>query len=89
MINRVEQVAWCLPYLDDLDADFARFYRREWWEHSGPLFFSRAVRVVAYDGVTASAIRRDMDREPEHEPEPPDVLDMLNDPAYAGMVEVG
>lgn len=89
MIVRAEQVAWTLFCLDDLDADFARFYRREWWQHSGPLFFARADRVVMYGGVTALALRRYADEPDEREPEPPDVLDMLNDPAYRDLVEVG
>jgi hypothetical protein len=84
---RADQVVWTLFHLDDLDADFARFYRRDWWEHSGPRMFARAVRLFAYDGVLAAVARR---LAPVPDPdEPPDVLDMVNDPAYAGMVEVG
>lgn len=88
--SRVDQVSWCLLYLDDLDADFARFYRREWWEHDGPRFFARAVRLVAYGGVMTNrldALRAEDAAEVVNEV--PDVLDMTNDPAYAGWVEVG
>jgi hypothetical protein len=46
-----------LDYLDDLDADFLRYYGREWWEMTGPRFFSRAERVAAYGGVLAYRIR--------------------------------
>ena len=90
MMDRVESATWIVPVMDDLDADFARFYRRDWWEHTGPRFLARAERVHVYGGAVAEAFRRALaERETTAPDEPPDVLDMLSDPAYAGMVEVG
>lgn len=96
MIVRVEQVLWTLSYLDDLDADFARFYRREWWEHSGPRFFARALRLMTYGGTLAAQVEHDLRVEQEQreaDPEPaddvPDILDALDARDMVGLVEVG
>lgn len=54
---------WILDYLDDLDADFRRFYRidgigDERFPHdmSAHRFFALAHRVSAYEGVMASRL---------------------------------
>lgn len=89
MTARVEQVLWTLFHLDDLDADFARYYRREWWQHSGPQFFARAVRLPAYGGALAATIENQRQTDPLSVTDAPDILDALDDPALAGLVEVG
>lgn len=56
---------WVLDHLDDLDADFRRFYgiagigREEFGDLSGPEFLSLAYRVGAYGGVMAVMAQED------------------------------
>lgn len=65
MTQRAGEIAWVLDHLDDLDADFARFYRCDLYSLSGPRLFSRAARVTAYGGVMT--LRLHEQREPEQE----------------------
>lgn len=44
-------MGWVLDHQEDLDADFLRYYRKDWTELDGPRFFSLAERVLAYGGV--------------------------------------
>lgn len=56
MTERVAQLSWVPHHLDDLDADFARFFRVDWEELDGPRFFTRAQRVTAYGGVMTAVV---------------------------------
>lgn len=76
MTDRAREVGWVLDYLDDLDADFLRYYGREWHEMTGPRFFSRAERVGAYGGVLAYRVRAERE---EAEADQVDDLDDLGD----------
>ena len=67
MTERAGEVAWVLNHLDDLDADFARFYRCDLYDLSGPRLFSRAQRVTVYGGVVAFRLR---EQTQEDDPEP-------------------
>jgi hypothetical protein len=66
MTDRMAELAWVPYHLDDLDADFARFYRCDWESLSGPRLMTRAQRVSAYGGVMTDRIIRQ--REPESAP---------------------
>lgn len=59
MTERIGEVAWVLDHLDDLDADFARFYRCDLYALPGPRLFSRAQRVTAYGGVMALRLQQE------------------------------
>lgn len=49
---RVGQVAWVLDYLDDIASDMSVFHRvDDISDLPGPLFFKRAHRLTAYQGV--------------------------------------
>lgn len=49
---------WVLDYIEDLDADFLRFYRIDGFlEMDSVRFFSLALRLGFYDGVIAGRIR--------------------------------
>lgn len=58
MMERAGEVAWVLDYLDDLDADFFRFYRVDYTDLAGPRFFSLAARVTVYGGLMAERVRQ-------------------------------
>lgn len=58
MMERVQQTAWVLDHLDDLDADFLRFYRVDYMDLPGPRFFALAARVSVYDGMLTARIRQ-------------------------------
>ena len=83
MIERVPEIGWTLGHLDDLDADFLRYYGRDWTELDGPRFFTLAERVGAYGGVIAFRYHEATRDDPEAEPD-----DWDSDPALAGLVEV-
>ena len=70
MTERIGEVRWVLRYLDDLDADFARFYRCDLYDLSGPRLFSRAQRVTAYGGVMAIRLHEENEAEREDLPVP-------------------
>lgn len=57
-MERAGQTAWVLDYLDDLDADFLRFYRVDYTDLTGPRFFSLAARVGVYGGMMTERIRQ-------------------------------
>lgn len=61
------QIAWVLDHLDDLHADFRRFYGIDLDaepELDGPRFFSYAQRVGVYGGVIAARIDEQQRDEP-------------------------
>lgn len=58
MIARMAELVWVPLFIDDLDADFARFYRADWETLSGPRFMTRAQRVPLYGGVVAQRFAR-------------------------------
>lgn len=62
---RVQEIGWVLDHLDDLDADFCRFYRLDWRSLDGPRFLSLAARVVAYGGVVYQQAMKAAQDEPE------------------------
>lgn len=50
--ERIDQIVWVPEYLDDLEADFLRFYGiYDIYDMEGPRFFKSAVRLLAYGGV--------------------------------------
>lgn len=67
MTERAGELMWTLGHLDDLDADFARFYGVDWQTLTGPRFFSRAQRVTAYGGVMTHLVTEDIRRQEEVE----------------------
>ncbi|HEU4754006.1 MAG TPA: hypothetical protein VFU47_12930 [Armatimonadota bacterium] len=96
MICRARQIAWTLAHLRDLDADFLRFYGREWWQMTGPEFFARAARVSAYGGVMTAILRAEQ-AEAEQVATPPTFGEqvqqvplraLLSDPALRELVEI-
>lgn len=53
------EVVWVLDHLDDLDADFLRFYRIDITQDDTvdpPRFFKLAYRLPAYQGVMAARV---------------------------------
>lgn len=56
MTQRAGELSWVLHHVEDLDADFARFYRVDWQTLTGPRFFSRAQRVSAYGGIMSAVV---------------------------------
>lgn len=62
------ELAWVPFFIDDLDADFARFYRCDWETLGGPRLMTRAQRVAAYGGVvTARFAKYQRATEPEQD----------------------
>lgn len=57
-----------LDYLDDLEADFFRFYRVDPDTLHGPRFFRLAYRVGVYQGVMT--YRREQQESESHHPTP-------------------
>lgn len=57
MTERTRELVWVLRHLDDLDADFARFYGCDYQTLTGPRFFTRAQRVTAYGGVMTAIVQ--------------------------------
>ena len=51
MTARVMEVGWAVHHLEDLDADFLRFFRLDWSTLDAPRFFSLAARVSVYGGM--------------------------------------
>ena len=56
MTQRTREVAWVLDHLDDLEADFLRFYRLDTDTLTGPRYFRLAHRVSAYGGVMTARV---------------------------------
>lgn len=73
MMERTDEIGWVLLHLDDLDADFARFFHVDYLDLDGPRFFTRAQRVSAYGGVMTMRLA-EVGREAEPEPEEPDTF---------------
>lgn len=68
MIQRAGELAWVLQHQEDLDADFLRYYGRDWDSLTGPRYFSLAQRVSAYGGImTAVVTAANQPEEPEGE----------------------
>lgn len=65
MTARIQEIGWILNHLDDLDADFLRYYRQDWRTLDGPRFFSLAERVVTYGGVIYWRAVKAVQEEPE------------------------
>lgn len=80
-MERVQDIGWTAYHLDDLDADFLRFYGRDWRELDGPRFFALAERVGAYGGVISYRISE------QHEGAEDEGADDLSD--LPDLVEVG
>lgn len=78
MTERAGELGWVLQHLEDLDADFSRYYRVDWQTLTGPRFFSRAQRVSAYGGIMTAVVEKAL--QPE-EPEGEDTLPPLPDGA--------
>jgi hypothetical protein len=54
---------WVLDYLDDIESDMSAFHRvNDIYELDGPLFFSRAIRLPAYQGVLAARVAEEQER---------------------------
>lgn len=48
-----------LDYLDDIESDFSVFHREsDIYSLHGPLFFSRAYRLAAYQGAIAARMQQ-------------------------------
>lgn len=64
--DRLEQVAWVLDYLDDLDADFLAIYGidLDTAELSARRYFALAHRLPAYQGVMAARIEAEREDRP-------------------------
>lgn len=58
-------MGWVLDHLEDLDADFLRYYRTDWASLDGSRFFSLAERVVTYGGVMYHRAMAAAQEEPE------------------------
>jgi len=56
MTARIAELSWVPSHLDDLDADFARFYRCDWETLSGPRLMTRAERVALYGGIVTQRL---------------------------------
>jgi len=65
MIERALQVLWVLDYLDDLEADFLRFYNIYdlYNDIESRRFFSLAFRVSAYGGVMSARVGEDKEQQ--------------------------
>lgn len=62
-------MVWVLDYLEDLDADFLRFYRIDGFDSmDSQRFFSLALRVPFYDGVLTARIEAQREEEKQHNP---------------------
>lgn len=86
MTDRAARVAWVLRHLDDLDADFARFYRCDLYDLDGPRLFARAERVTAYGGVMAIRLREQQAEDEEQVPAGAQVVPLEH---MADMIEIG
>lgn len=94
MIERVEQIAWTLDHLDDLDSDFSVFHRADSFRSlPAPRMFALAQRLPAYGGVM-SVRAQDYEPDPD-EPEPggdevsSDAHTLTTHPGLAGLIEIG
>ena len=55
---------WVLDHLDDLESDFSVFHRVEdIYSMDGPRFFSRAIRISAYDGVMTARLTAEQEKQ--------------------------
>lgn len=90
MMERASHTAWVLDYLDDLDADFLRFYRVDYTDLAGPRFFSLASRVGVYGGMMTERIRQQT-AEVESEPMPSIAADAKQVPLseLTDLIEMG
>jgi hypothetical protein len=63
------ECVWVLDHLEDLDADFIRFYRiYDFYELSFIRFFNLAVRTPAYGGVMAVRVEQAQEEAKKHNP---------------------
>lgn len=90
MTERAGEVAWILDHLDDLDSDFSVFHHvSNFRALPAPTMFARAVRLPAYGGVMAVRAREWVEQD-EPEALPPGAKEVsLDDPALAGLIEIG
>jgi hypothetical protein len=65
--DRLDQVAWVLEYLDDLDADFLAIYgiNLDHAELSARRYFALAQRLPAYQGVMAARVDAEREDRPQ------------------------
>jgi hypothetical protein len=90
MTARADELIWVPYFRDDLDADFARFYRVDWETLDGPRFMTRAERVPAYGGVVAARMARTVRAPVEDDTLPPipQGAQVVPVSALAGIVEM-
>ncbi len=63
------ECVWVLDHLQDLDADFIRFYRiYDFYELPFTRFFDLAVRTPAYGGVMAVRVEQAQEESKKHNP---------------------
>lgn len=92
MMARVEEVAWVLDHLDDLDSDFSVFHRVDDFRSlRAPRMFALAQRLPAYGGVMAARVRELEPAAPELEPGevPSDLHTLTTHPGLSGLIEIG
>lgn len=99
---RVGQVAWVLDYLDDIASDMSVFHRvDDIGEIPGPLFFKRAHRLAAYQGVMQARVNENAqgDQRPAQQPltysatgqdiNPGVKATLMAEPAFQGVFSFG
>lgn len=94
MMARVEEVAWVLGHLDDLDSDFSVFHRVDDFRAlPAPRMFALAQRLPAYGGVMAHRVAevRAEGQTPELEPGEvsSDPHTLTTHPGLSGLIEIG